>query len=93
MERKKLLETDEEKARLLREIPEVVGDDIEVDATPHGITKDDNNSPTSTLGGAAENHIFDITPNGTSTTWISFSTDSIGTLLALVYFLLFGYHL
>ncbi|EEF33612.1 protein binding protein, putative [Ricinus communis] len=80
LERRQLLQTPDEQSRLLREVPEVIADDIEAEVTPHdfpvNMKKVNNNSPESTINGGSDVLKFDGAAKGTVSAWISFGADS-----------------
>lgn len=76
MERRQLLQSPEEQARLLREVPEVIAEELEVEAndSPDEIEQGNLGSPGHILRGAS-------TPNipveGTGITWTSEGASSL----------------
>ncbi|XP_025014816.2 uncharacterized protein At5g08430 isoform X1 [Ricinus communis] len=87
LERRQLLQTPDEQSRLLREVPEVIADDIEAEVTPHdfpvNMKKVNNNSPESTINGGSDVLKFDGAAKGTVSAWISFGADSAANQPAL----------
>lgn len=79
LEKKKLLESPEEQSRLLCEVPKVIADEIEPEATPQGtpeeVKQGNSGSPRSILSGASEIPIHVIAATGTASTLMSHSTD------------------
>lgn len=64
MERRQLLQTPDEQARLLREVPEVIADEIELEVAPKDapdeIQEGNHSSPTDIQRGASEAPICDM---------------------------------
>lgn len=79
LEKKQLLQNPDEQSRLLHEVPKVIADEIEPEATPQdtseNIKHENSGSPRSILSGASKipNHV--IATNGTASAWTSHSTD------------------
>ncbi|KAG2700503.1 hypothetical protein I3760_06G000500 [Carya illinoinensis] len=79
LEKKQLLETPDEQSRLLHEVPKVIADEVEPEATPEDILDNveqgNNGSPRSILNGASEVPFRNIAANGVASTWTCQSTD------------------
>ncbi|GAV77046.1 SWIB domain-containing protein/GYF domain-containing protein/Plus-3 domain-containing protein, partial [Cephalotus follicularis] len=81
MERRQLLQTPDEQSRLLSDVPKVVADEVEKEATsqdlPHRDSgkKGSSGSPVFIHRGASEIHICDTVANGSSPAGIHCSTD------------------
>jgi hypothetical protein len=85
-----LLESPEEQSRLLCEVPKVIADEIEPEATPQGtpeeVKQGNSGSPRSILSGASEIPIHVIAATGTASTWMSHSTDYAGASYRFISF-------
>ncbi|XP_042985112.1 uncharacterized protein At5g08430 isoform X8 [Carya illinoinensis] len=79
LEKKQLLETPDEQSRLLHEVPKVIADEVEPEATLEDILDNveqgNNGSPRSILNGASEVPFRNIAANGVASTWTCQSTD------------------
>ncbi|KAF9684153.1 hypothetical protein SADUNF_Sadunf04G0088100 [Salix dunnii] len=86
IEIKKLLETPDEQARLLLDIPKVIADEIENEPAaedfPVNIKQGNDGSPKSSLNGVLEIPNSDVASNKTLT-WIPFSKNSAGNQAVL----------
>ncbi|KDP45960.1 hypothetical protein JCGZ_11863 [Jatropha curcas] len=82
LDRRQLLQTPDEKSRLLREVPKVIAEEIEAEVTPEDIPDDAENgnhgSPESTLNGGSKIIVRDVAAKELPSAWISFSVDSTG---------------
>lgn len=82
LEKKQLLETPDEQSRLLHEVPKVIADEVEPEATLEDILDNveqgNNGSPRSILNGASEVPFRNIAANGVASTWTCQSTDFAG---------------
>ncbi|XP_057996427.1 uncharacterized protein At5g08430 isoform X2 [Hevea brasiliensis] len=87
LDRRQLLQTPDEQSRLLREVPEVIADEVEVETTPQdcpdGIEEGNHISPESVPNEGAEIRIRDVAAKKVPAAWISFNVDSTGNQAAM----------
>lgn len=88
LERKQLLETPDEQSRLLHEVPKVIADEVEPDATPEvildNVEQENNGSLRSILNGASEVPFRIIVANGAASNWTCQSTDFTGASFTFI---------
>ncbi|OAY24513.1 hypothetical protein MANES_17G021800v8 [Manihot esculenta] len=86
LERRQLLQSPDEKSRLLREVPKIIADEIEVETTSQDCPanmEEGNHVPSEPVSNeGAEIHIRDIVAKSTPSAWISFDMDSTGNKAA-----------
>ncbi|KAL5751492.1 hypothetical protein ACOSP7_021700 [Xanthoceras sorbifolium] len=79
LERRQLLQTPAEQARLLREVPKVIAEAIEQEASPHdspdGIKQGNNDSQVPIFEETSEIPTYDIAANGTSSCFVFHNTE------------------